>query len=65
MTDVIRYSVKCGQEELATFTRRLDAVAFAIEHSRAENSICHVVDNGGKFQPLAYMRGFYAVDDDV
>lgn len=65
MTDVIRYSVKLGQTELKTFIRRLDAAQFAREFSRVNNCICHVVDNGGKFKPLPYMHGLYAVDDDV
>lgn len=65
MTDVIRYSVKCGSEELKSFPRRLDAVEFARDYSRDFCCICHVVDNSGKFKPLPYMRGFFAVNDDV
>lgn len=65
MTDVIRYSVKLGDAELKSFPRRLDAVQFAREFSRTNNCICHVVDNGGKFKPMPYTRGFYAGDDDV
>ncbi len=65
MTDINRYTVKCGSEELKTFVRRIDAVNFARAYSRDFICICHVVDNGGRFEPQRYMHGFFTVEDDV